>query len=174
MGEFFYLILASENISTETALIVINQFSVYKSMNIEYYRYDNLNVIFLLRFLFNLNRWLPTPGINTSIWPRSPSKLKGLRTCLTPWTKLWLPMPTSASRKGTSSPLHIRTPSDPEGPPGELSLPLKRRRNRRDPRTLVSSDPTNQKSKGNLIDIAMRSSTSLTIGSSLRQAMLKP
>lgn len=36
MGEFFYWILASENISTETALIVINQFSVYKSMNIEY------------------------------------------------------------------------------------------------------------------------------------------
>jgi len=56
---------------------------------------------------------------------------------------------------------------------GELFLQSKRRKNKRDLRTLVSLELTNKKLKENSIDIAMKSLISSTANSLLKQAMLK-
>jgi len=51
--------------------------------------------------------------------------------------------------KETSYQLHIKTPLDQEELLGEPSLQSKRRKNKKDPRTLVSLEATKLKSKVN-------------------------
>jgi len=71
------------------------------------------------------------------------------------------------------SQLPTRTPSSQEKPLGELSPPLKRRRNRRDPGTLAFLRGTKLRWRESSTDTAMRYFTLLTANSSLNLLTLK-
>ena len=75
--------------------------------------------------------------------------------------------------KETSFLLLIKIPLDHEELPGGPSLPLRRKRNKRDPKILDSLEVTNLRLKENSIDIATKFSISLTLNSLSNQAMLK-
>jgi hypothetical protein len=70
--------------------------------------------------------------------------------------------PTSTIKRETYFLLLIKILLDPEELPGEPFPPLKRKRNKRDPRTLVSSEPINPRLRVNLTSSGMKSSTLLT------------
>jgi len=75
--------------------------------------------------------------------------------------------------KETFFQLHIKTPLDHEELPGEPSLLLRRKRNKRDLRTLVSSEAIKLRLKESSTDIATKFSISSTANSLLSQAMLR-